>query len=96
MGKSQAYALEALETAESALPDPHLCSHGGRSDLGQNRFLGAGPGNAEGAAERAREMGFIKCLAYAYQSLAHLYFLHGDLEEARVHSQGSNHLCEDQ
>jgi LuxR family maltose regulon positive regulatory protein len=38
------------------------------------------------AAASAQEMGFSKCLAYAYQSLAYLHFLHGDVEKAREYT----------
>lgn len=84
---ARAYALEALEAVESqpclfrtsvpAVTGPIL-ARTGSWDLGLDLL--------KGAAERAQEMGFTKCLAYAYQSLAHLHFLHGDLEEAQQYT----------
>ena len=86
--EAQAYALEALETAESR---PYLIRTSVPTVAGpilaRTGSWEQGLEMLKGAAERAREMGFIKCLAYAYQSLAHLYFLHGDLEEAKEYTR---------
>ncbi len=86
--EARAYALEALEAAEGqrylyrtsvpTLTAPIL-ARTGSWDLGLTLL--------KDAAQRAEQMGFIKCLAYAYQSLAYLHFLHGDEGEAQEYTR---------
>lgn len=81
-------ALEALEVVES---QPYLFRTSVPAVAGlilaRTGSLDTGLALLVGAAERAKDMGFLKCLAYCYQSLAHLFFLHGDLEKAREYTQ---------
>jgi len=85
--EARAYALEALEVAKS---QPNLFQASiptvTAPILARTGSWDEGLEMLQAAAKRARKMGFLKCLAYAYQALAHLHFLHGDVEEAKEYT----------
>ena len=86
--EARANAKEALEVAESqpllfrtSIPTVAgpILARTGSWDLGLNLL--------KGAEKKALRMGFAKSLAYCYQALASLYFLQGDLVEAKRYTQ---------
>lgn len=85
---ARSYADEALDVAEpltllnrtavAALAGPIL-ARTGSWDQGMKLL--------KRSEKHAREMGFLKCLAYGLQAQAYLYFLRGDLSEARHYTR---------